>query len=467
MSSSPQVRVRAVDARVRPVTLRLPFRFGANTLTACPQLFVRVEVETASGALAPGWSAELMVPKWFDKRPAFSPAQNVEHLAQAVRLAMQAYAADNAGTPFGLFARHYNALLDAGREAGLTDLSIAFGQSMLDRAVIDALCGALGVSFFQAAASNLFGLCDVPIIDDMRGWDWDQWLATLRPRTTLQVRHTVGLLDDIEARRFADDGAPVSLRAAIERHGLRYFKLKLGGDPDADIARARAVLEVLAREVAAPAYTLDGNEVYSDRVALRELLAGLRNLPAPLYIEQPLPRDQSLVGPLSVDASPAPLLMDEADGTLDAFPRGRACGWTGVSSKACKGIYKALINRARCERWNREQTDGRYFMSAEDLTCQAGISVQQDLALVALLGLEHGERNGHYFGYGLAAVPAPERAAFVRAHPDLYDAGEPRAPLRIERGAIRIDSLFGTGFAHQADPDPDTLQPLGAAAALV
>ena len=56
---------------------------------------------------------------------------------------------------------------------------------------------------------------------------------------------------------------------------------------------------------------------------------------------------------------------------------------------------------------------------------------------------------------------------FVRAHPDLYDTSDPRAPLRIEHGAIRIDSLFDTGFAHQADPDPATLQPLGAAAALV
>ncbi|MBC8055176.1 MAG: hypothetical protein H7Y61_01200, partial [Rhizobiales bacterium] len=49
--------VRAVDLRVRPVTLRLPFRFGASTLTACPQLFVRVTVEVSGHGAADGWAA--------------------------------------------------------------------------------------------------------------------------------------------------------------------------------------------------------------------------------------------------------------------------------------------------------------------------------------------------------------------------------------------------------------------------
>ena len=36
------VRVRSVELYERPVTLRLPFRFGAATVTRCPQAFVRV-----------------------------------------------------------------------------------------------------------------------------------------------------------------------------------------------------------------------------------------------------------------------------------------------------------------------------------------------------------------------------------------------------------------------------------------
>ena len=47
-------------------------------------------------------------------------------------------------------------------------------------------------------------------------------------------------------------------------------------------------------------------------------------------------------------AAERPVLIDESDETLDAFPRARALGYTGVSSKLCKGLYKSLLNRARC-----------------------------------------------------------------------------------------------------------------------
>ncbi|HOZ65061.1 MAG TPA: hypothetical protein PK497_11655, partial [Burkholderiaceae bacterium] len=60
------VSVREVSLFERHVNLRLPFRFGAATVTQCPQAFVRVRVDVA-GKSFEGASAELMVPKWFDK----------------------------------------------------------------------------------------------------------------------------------------------------------------------------------------------------------------------------------------------------------------------------------------------------------------------------------------------------------------------------------------------------------------
>jgi hypothetical protein len=103
-------------------------------------------------------------------------------------------------------------------------------------------------------------------------------------------------------------------------------------------------------------------------------------------------------------------------------------------------------------------------MSAEDLTCQAGLAVQQDLALVALLGITHSERNGHHYGRGFGDAPASERAAFRAAHADLYDDD---ARLRITRGTLHLDSLFAPGYAHRATPDWQATQPLSAATALV
>ncbi|MEO8806365.1 MAG: enolase C-terminal domain-like protein [Burkholderiaceae bacterium] len=451
--------VRAVDLRTRPVQLRLPFRFGANTLTACPQLFARVDVELPGHGVARGFAAELMVPKWFDKRSDFTPADNMAHLASATANAAQAYLNDKPATAFGLFTRHGAALQGQGRVRGLTDLSIGFGQAIVDRAVIDALCRATQVSFFDAARGNLFGLGDTPLAPDMAGWDWPAWLAALQPLRRIEARHTVGLLDELEAVRFgdADDGGlPISLRAVIERYGHKSFKIKLGGDPASDLQRLRRVLAVLDATVGDYRYTVDGNEQYANVDALNELLAGLRTLTAPLYVEQPVPRELSFSTPLPSDAR-VPLLMDEADGTLAAFANGRALGWSGVSSKACKGVYKSLINRARCDRWNHECGGARYFMSAEDLTCQAGLSVQQDLALVALLGITHSERNGHHYGPGFGGAPEAEQLAFSSAHPDLYDNTH---RLRIERGLIKIDSLFAPGYAHAAEPDWQATQAL-------
>jgi hypothetical protein len=181
MSSDMNLVVRAVDLRVRQVQLRLPFRFGASTLTACPQLFVRVDVEVLGQGMAQGFAAELMVPKWFDKRAGLTPDDNIAHLALATRAAAQAYLNDVPATSFGLFARHVAALTHEGRSQGLTELSVAFGQAVIDRAVTDALCTALKVSFFDAARHNLFGLGDTPATPDMAGWGWSAWLATLQP----------------------------------------------------------------------------------------------------------------------------------------------------------------------------------------------------------------------------------------------------------------------------------------------
>ena len=51
-----------------------PFRFGAVVVNAAPQAFVRAEVEVEGGGRSVGASAEMLVPKWFDKRARFAPS---------------------------------------------------------------------------------------------------------------------------------------------------------------------------------------------------------------------------------------------------------------------------------------------------------------------------------------------------------------------------------------------------------
>ena len=215
--------------------------------------------------------------------------------------------------------------------------------------------------------------------------------------------------------------------------------------------------------------TLDGNEQFPDVRAVASLVAGLRRDPrlgrlanATAYLEQPLPRDLTLETDAHEVAAMVPLLIDESDATYAAFPMAKARGYTGVSSKSCKGLYKSIVNAARCRMWNADEKTTRYFLSGEDLTTQAGLAVQQDTALAALLGVTHVERNGHHYADGFAGQNGThaEQQAFLDAHPDLYSQGGSNVRMRVEGGRLRIHSFNAPGFASGALPDFAAMAPL-------
>jgi hypothetical protein len=218
---------------------------------------------------------------------------------------------------------------------------------------------------------------------------------------------------------------------------------------------------VLDQSEAAYQATLDGNEQFGSADEVIELWRKMRGdsrlkrlCSSILFIEQPIKRSQALAGDVTELAEVAkPVIIDESEDTLEAFPRARRLGYTGVSSKTCKGLYKSILNAARCRLWNREEGTERYFLSGEDLTIQAGLALQQDLALVQLLGLKHVERNGHHYVNGMAGLPEAEQAAFWSKHPDLYERSQGAVRLKIAEGMIRTKSLNCPGFASEAMPD--------------
>src|SRR5580693_1508852 len=135
------LRILDIELFERPVVLRLPFRFGVVTLTACPQAFVRVRVQTETGREAQGAAAELLAPKWFDKNLTLSNEDNFEQLRASLRLAQQAYLSDQAARPaFKHFAAYYQSQIDVAAARGLNSLIACFGPALIDRAILDALC---------------------------------------------------------------------------------------------------------------------------------------------------------------------------------------------------------------------------------------------------------------------------------------------------------------------------------------
>jgi hypothetical protein len=475
MTAIPNIRLESVERFERDYKLRLPFRFGVITVTEGRQAVIRARIALEDGRTATGVAAEALGAKWFDKSPAFSDAQNLDQLRQALGLAIELYRARGWSTPFGLYAGTYADQLARGAELGLVPLVASYGPALLDRAILDALGRALGLSFADMIRRNVAGVAATELTPDLAGYDLPGFLAGLQPGAEIAVRHTVGLVDPIVASDQApgervDDGLPETLEEVVRHYRGRYYKLKVAGNIAADLARLTSIAAVLDRDAGDYRATLDGNEQYDSVEGIAELWQRMRETPAlerlvaaTLFIEQPIKRASVLQKPVTPLAKLKPLIIDESDGELGAFPAALKLGYRGVSSKNCKGLYKSILNAARVAKLNAEAGTRAYFMSAEDLTTLAGVSVQQDLALVSLLGLTHVERNGHHFIDGMSFVPEQEQAAFARAHPDLYDRSAGPARLRIQEGRLALGWLGCAGFAVAADMDFAAMRPMPAA----
>jgi hypothetical protein len=451
-----RLAVRDIAFFERPVRFVRPFRFGAVVINATPQMFVRAEIEVEGKGISIGASAEFLVPKWFDKRPQLSPEETVSELRRSLVIARELYL-DQKGfeTAFGLHARVIAAQVEACAKEDIPPLAAAYGPAEIDKAVLDALLRSVSVNFFDGMAQNIAGI-DARLSPDLRDDEIGQFLKGRRRLERVAIRHTVGLDDQVEGKGGVAD--------AHENAGARYFKLKLNGDPEHDGARLKRIGNELTTLPHDYKVTLDANEQYADLTALGALAdrldhdSALRPIAAKLlYIEQPMPRDITRQSPLGSLAG-RDLIIDEADDSYDAFPVARALGYRGISSKSCKGIYKSIVNATRAAKWSAGGE--KFFVTGEDLTCQAGLCVQQDLALGALIGVTHAERNGHHYVDGFAETPASEAEAFLSAHPDLYRHDRNIIRLSIHDGDLLTGSLTSPGFASGVHPNWSALSPL-------
>lgn len=460
----PKLRVLDATVNTRPVGLRLPFRYGVVTLREAQEAQIRVRVQLDDGRESIGHASELLAPKWFDKSPELSNDDNVRQLLRSVDLAKAAYLDDTVyRSAFDLHAMHDTAHRERCADLNLNGLVAGFGNAILDKAVIAALCSALDISFFELVGTNATGL-NALTAPDLKGFDFDAFLDSLSPKPSIAARHTVGLVDaifesDVDAATRVNDGQPESLEAAIAAWGLKAFKIKVGGHLESDLEQLARIASLLDRSEQSYLCTLDGNEQYAnadDFAAFHEAMKADRRLERLVrsihMIEQPIARAEALSTRLGKLGEAIPIEIDESDSHIDAFLEARAMGYRGVSSKSCKGVYRALINRARVANWNKEEGVERYFMSAEDLSTQPGLALQQDLSLVALLGCDHVERNGHFYGDGRTGLPTSLADTLRSLRSNLYGDNTDMLCLKIENGEIDLRSL-GTAQAYNQTPN--------------
>jgi hypothetical protein len=472
--TAPRFRLLETQRFEWPFRLRMPFRFGVITVTHGRQAVIRARIALDDGSEHWGVAAETLAAKWFDKDPRWTDAQNEHQLRRSLELAEQATLATGANTAFGHYADGDAAHVAACGAESLNPLIASYGRALLDRAMLDALLKAKGLSFAQGLRANIGGMAPHAVLPDLPGFDFAAMLGTLTPARRMHARHTVGLVDPITAAdqdSRVDDGLPETVEQVAATYRHTWWKLKVGGNVAADVDRLCRIASVLDR-LHGYQVSLDGNEQYEDAEGVLALWHAMQAEPrlarlnaSIAFIEQPVKRARALEGAMGALAAARPVIVDESDGPLDAFVQARALGYTGISSKACKGVWRSLVNLARCRAWNAAEPEPRFFMSAEDLTTLAGVCVQQDLALVSAMGLVHVERNGHHFVDGFSGQAKSDAVRFMEAHPDLY-ADTPHGPrLLIREGVLELGSVVDAiGLGSALGVDITAMEPMPAAA---
>lgn len=438
MTDEPKIRLHEITLEERAVEMRLPFQFGNTEVRRTAEIYCRVVAEIG-GKTCHGVSAQLMVPRWFDKRAGLSNEETVDELRASSSAAVLA----GKGLS-GTVAQISDQIREAApglMPADTPMLAAGFGPALVEMALIDAACSHAEMAFWEAARSDLFGL-GARLPPDISRAQFAADCARIAAPERIALRHTIGFDAPIDARPAdaPDDNLPVTLQEVIAATGISAWKIKLKGDPQADASRLLALQTALAGKMAG-GVTLDANEQYRPD-AFRDLLERLRapdfaDIAARVrFFEQPFPRDVAL--DMRNDFG-AKLVIDESDDHRDAFATALANGWSGTSIKSCKGVLRALLNMVRARATGA-------ILSGEDLTCQPGLCWTQDTAMASACGVVDLERNGHHFAGGMQGASNDERAAMRDRHPDIFRLSGGATDLRIEDGHVRIGTLASAGF---------------------
>ncbi|GIW96010.1 MAG: mandelate racemase [Pirellulaceae bacterium] len=448
---------------------RIAFRYGRACLTECPQAVVELVAES-DRVVQCGYSGDCLPPLWFDKSPGKSFEQQLHDMYAAFQTAARCWAEsfDHPRLVFDGWLEAHEATLRAATEQGLPPLLASFGSSLMERALVDAVCRAIGLSFFDAVRLNVFGIRPEQVHPELAGQEPRHWLPA-RPHTRIAVRHTVGLADPLTEAELAggswpQDGFPVAVETYVRDHGVRFVKVKLSGQADRDLERLEKLAELLERYRQNDyGVTVDGNELYGDPDEFLRLIEAMRRSPRlknfwsnTLAIEQPLPRDvafdKSRMERLADVLAEKPVIIDESDCRLDSFRQAAEVGYRGVSSKNCKGTIKSLLNAGYIAWHNHTRKGCSWIMTGEDLCSVGIIPVQADLCLAAALGLEHVERNGHHYHRGLSYLPRPEQEEALIWHGDFYAERAGRISPNLIDGEFSIGSLQCAGFGFAVVP---------------
>ena len=452
MSKATDVRVAAATVYFLPLELRLPLKFGPETLTSVTCVRVRLRVVDARGREAERWGETPLSVQW-----VWPSSQPYEPRHQALKNFCVELAP--AWTSLGEWG-HPMEIGHAFQKAVLPELLRQFNAEVGGIGPMPWLAALVCVSAFDIALHDAYGvLHDVETYATYNGNYMNTDLASyLEPAPgtsvqfagrypehffstpasrTLPAWHLVGGKDLLATEELdgtePDDGYPVLLPDWIERDGLKCLKVKLTGNDSAwDYDRLVRIGKIgVAQGV--DWLSADFNCTVTEPDYVNDLLDRLvaeepRIYAMILYVEQPFPYDLEL-NQIDVHScsSRKPLFMDESAHDWKLVRLGRSLGWNGVALKTCKTQTGALLTLC----WAKAH--GMTLM-VQDLTNPMLAQIPHVLLATHAGTIMGVETNGMQF-YPEASV------AEAHVHPGLYQR---------RQGQVDLSTLAGSGFGYRA-----------------
>lgn len=446
------VAVTGVTVYFLPAVLRVPLKFGTQTVTDINCVRVRMKVRDRTGREAEGWGETPLAVEW-SWPAALSHASRLDRMQRFCEALAEAWIDDSpVGHPLeaGYDFLHDRLPAVVDRESAVQQqepmpyLAALVCASAFDIALHDAygkvhqrdIYSLYGSQFVSRDLSAFLAPAEDAEVS-FAGRYPEDFLRRDAPRR-LVAWHLVGGLDPLDASDDADsrpdDGYPSRLDAWIDADGLRCLKVKLRGtDARWDYQRMVRVGRI-AQHKNVLWLSADFNCTVKDVGYVNDILDRLRDEQPRtygmiLYVEQPFPYDLQLHGTdVRSVAARKPLFLDESAHDWQFVKLGRQLGWSGVALKTCKTQTGALLSLC----WAKAH--GMPVM-VQDLTNPMLAQIPH-VRLAAHAGTIMGvETNAMQF-YPEASL------AEARIHPGLY---------RRREGAVDLSSLAGAGFGYRLD----------------
>ena len=446
-SANRDIQVASVAVHYLPVKMRMPLKFGAESVESVTCIRVAITVSGAEGRTATGWGETPLSVTWAWPSAKLSYQERYDAMVDFCTMLAKAWVeSSETGHPVEIGHAFIESVLpdllnrfNEDRTEPLPHLAALISASAFDLATHDAYGMLHDIDIYETYNSNYmskdlshFLTSDNQTIDFAGTYPCD-FLVDQAP-DHLPVWHLVGGLDPLEESdrqgNEPDDAYPVTLREWIQRDGLTCLKIKLRGtDAEWDYDRLTRIGD-MANELGVTSLSADFNCTVTDPAYVNSILDRLKQerpdiLDAILYVEQPFPYDLENNQIDVTSVSERKPLLDESAHDWKFVQLGRKLGWT-IALKTCKTQTGALLSLC----WAKAH--GMPLM-VQDLTNPMLAQIPH-VRLAAHAGTIMGvESNGMQF-YPAASLPEES------VHPGIY---------RRCHGMLDLSTISGPGFGYR------------------